>query len=95
MSTLTLILIFLAAALIIVLAMKFLYHLRVNFVRILAVIIVLFLLSSFVVIIAKDIPITKSEGITGFAVAYIDWVKQIAGNVGDITGQVVKQDWTP
>ncbi len=92
---LTAILIISAALLVIVLAIKILYHIRVNFVRILAVIIVIVLLSSFVVIIAKDIPITKKEGITGFATAYIEWAKQIAGNVGDITGQVVKQDWLP
>jgi len=76
-------------------AFTMVYHLKIKFTKILFFILTLFLISSFIVIILNDIDITEKGGITGFATSYFDWMKQIGSNIGEITGQVITQDWAP
>ncbi len=71
------------------------YHLKINFTKILFFIFILFLLSAFAVISINDIDITDSGWMTGFATAYVDWAKQVGDNIGEITGKIVSQDWVP
>lgn len=76
-------------------AIAILYHLKLNFTKILFIIFVLFLVSAFAVILINHIDVGSKGWMTGFATAYYDWLSQIGNNVGDITGQIIKQDWTP
>lgn len=85
----------LAGFLILIIAISLIYHLKVHLVRIVAVIFMAFLITAFIVILKSGISIGEDGWITGFANAYFDYAKQLTSNVGEITGQVIKQDWMP
>ena len=76
-------------------AFTILYHLKIKLTKILFFILIFFLISSFIVIIVDDIDFKEKGWITGFATSYFDWAKQLGSNVGEITGQVISQDWAP
>jgi len=82
-------------AFIFIVILTILYHLKIRITKFLFIIFIIFLISSFIVVITKDIDVTEKGWMTGFAVSYFDWARQVGNNVGEITGEIIRQDWSP
>tara|TARA_Y100000034_G_scaffold67371_1_gene81266 strand:- start:3066 stop:3299 length:234 start_codon:yes stop_codon:yes gene_type:complete len=63
--------------------------------RILMIILMFFLIGGFFIISNEDLSLGNSEERMQFGEMYFTWLSNVFGNIGAITGDVVKLEWLP
>ena len=63
--------------------------------RILMIVLMFFLIGGFFIISNDNLSLGNSEERMEFGEKYFAWVKNIFGNIGAVTGDVVKLEWLP
>lgn len=63
--------------------------------RILIFIIFFLLLGAFFIISENRLVLSEKDSYKTFLYLYLDWVKNIASNFKEITGEVVRLEWLP
>ena len=63
--------------------------------KIILFIVIFLLMNAFLIISNNNLHINNTENIKQVFVLYGDWIKQVSGNLGQVTGDAVKLDWTP
>ncbi len=63
--------------------------------KILIFIIMLLLIGAFFIISQNNLALNNSENIKTFFSSYNNWINNLIGNVGELTGYIVKLEWLP
>jgi len=87
------ILIVIALLVVLILYAKFSHAKTQWFYKFLAVVVFLFVVSMVYVWLKSGINLKSYDGFLSLGKTYFSWLGSLAGNIGSITGDVVKHDW--
>ena len=63
--------------------------------KLLILVFMFFVFSSLLIISNNEIYLSTDEGINEFSVRYVSWADKLWGNMVQMSGNIVKQDWFP
>jgi hypothetical protein len=63
--------------------------------KFLMIILMVLVLGALLIVSNNNLALSDSKDVKEFSSIWVDWTEKIFSNVGEITGNAVKLDWTP
>lgn len=63
--------------------------------KLLMIVLIFFFFGAFFIVSQDNLALSSSANLDKFMAAYSSWLNHLLGNVGGVTGYLIKMDWLP